>query len=185
VLYYEEIGGTYFSKRTVVARSSLSNVDRAIGMAARERHASAGHYTVPVQTPGYADRRMLGPRQQVYNSAPGAGARRGQTLRSTPPGDSSRRCSPNSTAVRCRTSRPCVSGCRARKLCFFEAYFSNHIEGTTFTVEEAEDIVLPRTDSGEPQRDHTTSWARSKPQPWHPGAISHHARRTIFLLWLR
>jgi hypothetical protein len=37
---------------------------------------------------------------------------------------------------------PAPSGLARENFAFFEAYFSNYIEGTTFTVEEAEDIVL-------------------------------------------
>ncbi len=37
---------------------------------------------------------------------------------------------------------PAPSGAARENFAFFEAYFSNYIEGTTFTVEEAEDIVF-------------------------------------------
>src|SRR5262249_30280229 len=37
---------------------------------------------------------------------------------------------------------PTRSGIERENFAFFEAYFSNYIEGTTFTVEEAEDIVF-------------------------------------------
>jgi len=37
---------------------------------------------------------------------------------------------------------PASSGAARENFAFFEAYFSNYIEGTTFTVEEAEDIVF-------------------------------------------
>jgi hypothetical protein len=37
---------------------------------------------------------------------------------------------------------PAQSGVARENLAFFEAYFSNCTEGTTFTVEEAEDIVF-------------------------------------------
>jgi hypothetical protein len=37
---------------------------------------------------------------------------------------------------------PAPSGVARENFAFFEAYFSNYIEGTTFTVEEAEDIVF-------------------------------------------
>jgi Fic family protein len=37
---------------------------------------------------------------------------------------------------------PAPSGGARENFAFFEAYFSNYIEGTTFTVEEAEDIVF-------------------------------------------
>lgn len=37
---------------------------------------------------------------------------------------------------------PAQSGVARENFAFFEAYFSNYIEGTTFTVEEAEDIVF-------------------------------------------
>jgi hypothetical protein len=37
---------------------------------------------------------------------------------------------------------PASSGVARENFAFFEAYFSNYIEGTTFTVEEAEDIVF-------------------------------------------
>lgn len=37
---------------------------------------------------------------------------------------------------------PASSGVARETFAFFEAYFSNYIEGTTFTVEEAEDIVF-------------------------------------------
>jgi hypothetical protein len=36
---------------------------------------------------------------------------------------------------------PAPSGVAGENFASFEAYFSNYIEGTTFTVEEAEDIV--------------------------------------------
>ena len=39
-------------------------------------------------------------------------------------------------------SDPAPSGVACENFAFFEAYFSNYIEGTTFTVEEAEDIVF-------------------------------------------
>jgi Fic/DOC family len=37
---------------------------------------------------------------------------------------------------------PASSGVARENFAFFEAYFSNYIEGTTFTVEEAEDIIF-------------------------------------------
>lgn len=37
---------------------------------------------------------------------------------------------------------PAPAGAARENFAFFEAYFSNYIEGTTFTVEEAEDIVF-------------------------------------------
>jgi len=37
---------------------------------------------------------------------------------------------------------PAPSGTARENFAFFEAYFSNYIEGTTFTVEEAEEIVF-------------------------------------------
>lgn len=37
---------------------------------------------------------------------------------------------------------PAVTGIARENFAFFEAYFSNDLEGTTFTVEEAEDIVF-------------------------------------------
>jgi hypothetical protein len=40
------------------------------------------------------------------------------------------------------TVDPAPSGTSRENFAFFEAYFSNYIEGTTFTVEEAEDIVF-------------------------------------------
>ena len=39
-------------------------------------------------------------------------------------------------------SDPAPTGVARENFVFFEAYFSNYIEGTTFTVEEAEDIVF-------------------------------------------
>jgi hypothetical protein len=40
------------------------------------------------------------------------------------------------------TADPAPTGTARENFAFFEAYFSNYIEGTTFTVEEAEDIVF-------------------------------------------
>lgn len=48
---------------------------------------------------------------------------------------------------------------------FFEAYFSNFIEGTEFTVKEAEAIIYDGADSSGDQRTLTTSWEPTRSPP--------------------
>ena len=68
---------------------------------------------------------------------------------------------------------------------FFEAYFSNYIEGTTFTVEEAESIVFERRiieNRSEDSHDILGTYIAATMPPWrdHPPKTG-----DAFLLWLK
>lgn len=50
--------------------------------------------------------------------------------------------------------RPIIEPARAAFAPFYEAYFSNYIEGTTFTIEEARDVIYANADFGRPEDAH-------------------------------
>lgn len=80
---------------------------------------------------------------------------------------------------------PALSGDARETFAFFEAYFSNYIEGTTFTVEEAEDIVFHRQiveNRSEDSHDILGTFNAAASAPWRD-----QPPRTAedFLYWLR
>lgn len=80
---------------------------------------------------------------------------------------------------------PAPSGVARENFAFFEAYFSNYIEGTTFTVEEAENIVFHGQIVGnrtEDSHDVLGTFNAATLAPWRdrpPGTADD------FLVWLR
>jgi hypothetical protein len=80
---------------------------------------------------------------------------------------------------------PASSGVARENFAFFEAYFSNYIEGTTFTVEEAEEIVFHGQiveNRSEDSHDVLGTFNAAALSPWRD-----QPPRTAddFLLWLR
>lgn len=67
---------------------------------------------------------------------------------------------------------PAPTGAARENFAFFEAYFSNFIEGTTFTVDEAERIVFEGQIIENRSADSTMCSARFPPQPGRPGVTS-------------
>lgn len=64
-------------------------------------------------------------------------------------------------------ARPVIGDNRFLNLAFYESYFSNYIEGTEFTPEDAHDIALDeRVVAGQPRRGTTFGRSiRSMPRP--------------------
>jgi hypothetical protein len=80
---------------------------------------------------------------------------------------------------------PAPSGIARENFAFFEAYFSNYIEGTTFTVEEAEEIVFEGRiveNRSEDSHDVLGTFNAAAMAPWRD-----QPPRTVdeFLYWLR
>jgi hypothetical protein len=80
---------------------------------------------------------------------------------------------------------PAPTGTARENFAFFEAYFSNYIEGTTFTVEEAEDIVFHGQiieNRSEDSHDVLGTFGAAMTRPWRD-----EPPRTAedFLYWLR
>jgi hypothetical protein len=80
---------------------------------------------------------------------------------------------------------PAPTGTARENFAFFEAYFSNYIEGTTFTVEEAESIVFDRQiieNRSEDSHDILGTFDAAMTRPWRDEPA-----RTAedFLYWLR
>lgn len=82
-------------------------------------------------------------------------------------------------------SDPAASGIARDNFAFFESYFSNYIEGTTFTVEEAEDIIFHGQiirNRSEDSHDVLGTFTAATTAPWRDQPA-----RTAddFLYWLR
>ena len=80
---------------------------------------------------------------------------------------------------------PAPTGTARENFAFFEAYFSNYIEGTTFTVEEAEDIVFHGRiieNRNEDSHDILGTFTAANASPWRDNPPLSDEE---FLYWLR